>query len=637
MEPIFFCYIFAILVVIFFSKDYFTNYTCAFFDSNKKEFDDSDTIVEPAIPKLLTTRFQFILSLSLFVLSTLAVFWVIGQILPFLLPDEMAEKLTQETKVITSALIISGLIPNFPYINKLIDKFRDFFYGLVKIPEKAQSIYYVLKSTPIEFSEEKIRALLDDKQFKNKISEEEFDYTSSEIEKKWAHITYLMYIVQLWSKDINFKRYILDSGLHWNEICETYESYLDDVVKYKHGKFNNEEISRLHGRLDILILKIYRLVCCLLVMSAKNESEYAVYLEELGYRHEPLPVFTLSMNRILFLIVFCAVGIFFGAFFSTLVSWLLNQKLQLPPVHHNAMEHIKYYLLYGVPFITLPVVIILILKKFMSDWDVWPTVTKDRLYIKVSERPWLIYFFISLISYIAGLAILLSLSVILDQDLTLKEALRGSNILKHTAWPLVCFNIALFISYRCDTPYFVNEHAFHIKILSALGKAFLLGLFVSLTVIFCYFIGSSDVELFELAELSPENLGRLVSYSTMGFFIGFTLFFTTRSQAIIDRRKYQRIKSNTSLFVVLENQKFPAKMKNISRGGAFIKVKRISSAGVGETLELEFKGNRILKGKIVEFSKGKLRMGFQNEISYSDLRHLLCSKIQKKLSLKYAC
>jgi len=43
-------------------------------------------------------------------------FWVIGRILPFLLPDDMSRQLTSETKVITAALIISGFMPNFPYI-----------------------------------------------------------------------------------------------------------------------------------------------------------------------------------------------------------------------------------------------------------------------------------------------------------------------------------------------------------------------------------------------------------------------------------------------------------------------------------------------------------------------------------------
>ena len=184
MEPIIFCYIFGIIVVFFFSKDYFTNYQYALFDSQKDGLDDTDRLVEPAFPKYLTTRLQFILCLSLFVISTIVIFGMIGQILPFLLPDNMSRQLTAETKVITAALIISGFMPNFPYINKLIDKFRNFFYGLAKIPEKAHSIYHVLKFTPMQFSEEKIRNLLGDPEFGIKISAEDFEQKPSEIEGK---------------------------------------------------------------------------------------------------------------------------------------------------------------------------------------------------------------------------------------------------------------------------------------------------------------------------------------------------------------------------------------------------------------------------------------------------------------------
>jgi hypothetical protein len=136
-------------------------------------------------------------------------------------------------------------------------------------------------------------------------------------------------------------------------------------------------------------------------MSDRNENEYAAHLEELGYRYEPLPVFNLSMNRVLFLIGFCATGIFVGAFLSTMVFWLLSQRFQLL-VDHNALDYVKEYLSYGVPFITFPVIIVLLIKKFLSDCDVWPTITKENLYNKISERPWSIYF---------SLAYLLILSV----------------------------------------------------------------------------------------------------------------------------------------------------------------------------------------------------------------------------------
>ena len=75
METIIYCYIFGIAVVFFFSKDYFTNYQYALFDPQKEEFDDTDSVVEPARPRLLTTRIQFIICLSLFVLSTIAIFF----------------------------------------------------------------------------------------------------------------------------------------------------------------------------------------------------------------------------------------------------------------------------------------------------------------------------------------------------------------------------------------------------------------------------------------------------------------------------------------------------------------------------------------------------------------------------------
>jgi hypothetical protein len=201
------------VVVFFFSKDYFTNYQYALFDPKKEDFDDTDKVVEPARPRLLTTRFCFIFSLSLFVLSTLAIFWVVGKILPFLLPEETSTKLTSETIVITSALIISGFIPNFPYISQLIDKFRNFFYGLAKIPERAHSIYRALKFTPIKYSEEKISAIIDDQKFRKKISKTDFEPNSSKIEGCWAHITYLIYTIFLWTNDNHFKRYIFDSGL----------------------------------------------------------------------------------------------------------------------------------------------------------------------------------------------------------------------------------------------------------------------------------------------------------------------------------------------------------------------------------------------------------------------------------------
>jgi hypothetical protein len=243
-------------------------------------------------------------------------------------------------------------------------------------------------------------------------------------------------------------------------------------------------------------------------------------------------------------------------------------------------------------------------------------------------------FFVSLFAYLVGLVILLVLSAILQEELTLKKAFGFSHILKLSVWPLVCFVIAGFIAYRCDTPCFKSEKTLHIRILLVFSKAFLLGLFISLTVIFCYFISSPEAEIIGLPDLKPKDICNLVCYSIMGFFIGFALFFTSRSQTISDRRKYQRLKSNTPIFVVMDNKKFQAKLKNISREGAYIKCDQLSAAGAGETLKTEFQGNREITGRIVDFYNGKLRMSFQSEISFSEIRNILFPEAQKKLSFK---
>lgn len=520
------------LIVLMFSVSYFNAPQYSFSDEVDSDQNDEDRILEPALPKHMTNRYQYNFYLFIFILFNELLFIILAKLLPQFLDG--ANNKSTEYYTLVAALIISGFLPYLPFVKELLNKVKNFLHESAKIPLEGREVYQLLKSRKISYRDEIVdKILLDEeymdakdkngKLFRKDLEKKDFDSSSTAIEGKWAKISWITAHLKDWEKKKTFSGFMADNKLHWDSIKKSYRYRRKKIIEFKENNLSEIERAKLHMELDSLLLRTFRMISCLVFLADRCSCDRNEYIKSLGYDIDVQPIFVIRFRRVALFAINCLFGVLVGAVIAVLLSLLA--KSYFPALKEIAVNttNILACCGYGVPFLTLPVIVVLLLKRHYSfGGEKWPMVDPKHPYKKISERPFDIYLIVTLIAYITAILTLLSMMIFFKKDVTIENVFthdRGSIIL---VWSIVSAVTAFFIAYRLDSLGKHESNKIKMWTLTILGGGFQ-GL-VTMVVIMFAFAHTQNNHSFDFINLGPELLGRLIVYSLMGFSIGFLLF-----------------------------------------------------------------------------------------------------------------
>ena len=159
--------IFGFLIVLMFSVSYFNEPKYSFLDEDEGDQNDEDRILEPALPRQMTNRYQYNLYLFIFILFAELLFIIMAKLLPQFLDE--GDKKSGEYYTLVSALIIIGCLPYLPFVKDLLSKAKDFLHERAKIPNEGRSVYHLIKSRPISYNKVEINNILHEKEYEESI------------------------------------------------------------------------------------------------------------------------------------------------------------------------------------------------------------------------------------------------------------------------------------------------------------------------------------------------------------------------------------------------------------------------------------------------------------------------------------
>jgi hypothetical protein len=635
-----FYFLVGFLVVFIFSINYFNHPSYKFVDDDKSlTDDDNDVLLEPALPKYLTDRFEYNFYLAAYVLVTEVIYIMLVLFLPDLVSNGDTEDRTSfiptQGNIILAALIITGIAPNLPYVRQLLERSKLYLHQKAQIPRKGQNVYRQIKNNMPCYSSNIIGEILKDSRFladdtdtsnspRPDLSEEDFKLGRWTIEARWAKLTYLLYFVDKWSRSPPFISYIGNRELQYSSIDKAYENLQRKITEHKAGKLSEVESIRLHTRLDATLHRTYRLLSCLLYLAAKTDTAVDNYLDDLGYASTERKDFPIPWNTVVIMIAAIVFSIVIGSIISVFVS-----QFGVSAINSNiSTRDIISWTGYGVPFIVIPVLAVLFIKRYLSTRsESWPVVTEDARYNSYMDRPWHIYFLVALFAYLVGAVVLYSLSVtaafINQKELEYIRVLRVV-----LAWSSVVFLTAGYTAFRLDSaPDRAHKPRKHylMRCIGACSQ----GLLTSSLVYFVY-IHTAGLPLNIFRE-ETGDYSRLFVMCLIAFFLGLSINLATGLGRLRQRRKHGRRLASRPVILNIDDASLPAETVNISQEGALVKANEtlMSSSHIdtsGSAVIIVSNGDgETTRAKIVHVRGDRIHLFFE------DAKYWL--SLQEKLSI----
>lgn len=574
---------------------------------------------EPALPKLLTYRYRYNFYLWLFILTVEALYLVISFYLPQF-SGEPGKEMDPGYSAIVAALIITGVLPNLSFIKALLEKVRLFFHERAKTPAKGQELYRILRSHNINYADEKVRQLVEHAEW-NLVCPDSArppaailtasDFTAqviNPVRAKWAKLTYLLFVVETWSDRGPWKYYIGHKELGWAGIKEMHRNV-------KHKVFEDTRaIEDFNNDIEILLLRTYRMIACLLFMADRSCTKLNVCLGELGYPPCYPTIFGIPFRQLALAAISTGAGILVGAVVAILISMILRAKGMFPMVQITTTQ-IMMWTIYGIPFLMAPTFLVLLLKRYLSTFEVgWPMVTpQNEIYRKFRERPWHIYLFVSLGGYLAAFAVLVFLNAVFGM-LTHQESSSSIGALSRLSiWAFLGMVTAGFVAFRIDSRSNGHRKAWAKVVLTTCGC--LLQAAATMAVIFFAFMHANNHGRLTPYTLVDKDLTRLFIYLIMGMCIGTALFLSSRfNTADLDRRTGRRKKVNKVAALIVGGETIDGVLRNYSREGALVSVAHMPpTQAENEPIQVKIKNAQPVVAKIVRMADGDVHLRFVAE------------------------
>jgi hypothetical protein len=580
MDTITYIYFFVGAGIVFaFAVNYFNQPSYKFAEEDKSAgADQEDLMLEPALPKYLTCRFEYTLYLFAYILVTELIYVMLVFFLPDLISSESGKTTSAlsptRQNIVLSALIITGMAPNLPYVRQLLERSKFYLHDKAQIPKKGREVYRQIKSYQPHYTRAEIANILKDERYlrgdqdekmRPDLNESDFKIGAWTLEARWAKLSYLLSYVNRWSKISPFSTYIGNRELQQSSILQAYDHLQKRMARFRNGELPESDTVRLNSRVDATLHRTYRLISCLLYLSGKTDSAVDQFLDQLGYIPSERRDFPIPWKNMTYVIGAIVGSIIVGSLLVFLVA-----ELQIVPlVVKISTKNIIRWTGFALPFISIPVLWVLFIKRYFSSHsEVWPVVTENLRFKKLADRPWHLYLVVAFSAYLIGGLVLFATSIAVKilNGLPIQDL--GRVLRSISVWSFVVFITATFAAYRLDSaPNFDRPRTFRIG-MRGLG-AFLQGLTTTLVIYLAFTHTFAEGELNPLTLPEPDK-GKLGVYCLIGFFLGASLYLSFGFGKLRQRRKFWRRSVQRSVIINSGQQPTTGITVNVSKEGALI-------------------------------------------------------------------
>jgi hypothetical protein len=639
------------IVVFVFASNFFNKPGYSFVDEDHATpGNTNDEMLEPALPSYLTERFEYNFFRATFILVAESLYILLVLFLPDFnsataavdasitgsasAADPAAAPVNVREKIILATLIITGMAPNLPWIKDLLEKSKLYLHKKAQIPYKGRAIYRRIKNGKPCYKKAMIEKLLIDQRFLSEASQvsrldltaEDFELGAWTLEARWAKLSYLLYYVEIWTLQYPFKSYIQNPELHYSSIDTHYQQLFKLMMKYKAGDISGEEKLRLETGLDITLNRSYRLISCLLYLSGKSDSMVDTYLDQLGYLASEHNEFPIPWNT-LALIIYAVFG---SILIGSIAAFFMLKVTGTSLPQNLGFSEIASWIGYGTPFIVLPMLLVLMVKRYLSTHgDTWPTVPEQGLYNSTGDRPWFIYFIVALSSYILGALVLLTIlftkNQIKGEEINLIPGIRSV-----LAWSSIVFLTAFYTAFRLDSGSRPDNSRIKFYLTRTAG-ALSQGLATS-GLIYLVYLYAHDKTLNIIFEpIQGQTIdSKIYVLCIIGFLLGVSVNIAIGFGRLRQRRKYgRRIARRTLKLKIADQEVSEAETLNISPEGALINIQdteilRDEQALRDTPVYLSSQdGHKWAKAKVMGKRGSRLHLFFENIENWSRLRESL--------------
>ncbi len=648
MDLTYIYFLIGFIVVFVFASNFFNEPGYSFVDKDHTTPGSSnDEMLEPALPRYLTERFEYNFFRATFILVTESLYILLVLFMPDFNSATVAvdSSLTGSTpaatdpatsvpvnvreKIILATLIITGMAPNLPWIKDLLENSKLYLHKKAQIPYKGRAIYHRIKNGKPCYEQARIDKILSDQRYLSKSSQasrldltaEDFELGTWTLEARWAKLSYLLYFVDSWRVKFPFKSYIQNPELHYSSIETNYQQLFLLMLKYKSGDISGEEKLRLETGLDSTLNRSYRLISCLLYLAAQSDSMVDTYLDQLGYLASEHNEFPIPWNTVTWIIS----AVFGSIVIGSIVALFILQWTGIPLPENLTTGEIVAWIGYGTPFIIMPVLLVLLVKRYLSTHsDAWPTVTEQGLYRSSGERPWFIYFIVALSSYILGALVLLTISFsiknINGDEINIIPTLRSV-----LAWSSIVFLTAAFTAFRLDSgtnPDISRKRFYLTRAAGALSQGL-----ASCGMIYLIYLYTHDKALNIIFDPNQPLDPMIYVFCVIGFFLGVSINLASGIGRLRQRRKYGRRIAHRILNLQIADQDISeAETLNISTEGALINIPNtgmIQGEQAVRNTDVYLSspdGLTSAKARIIGIRGSRLHLFFENIDNWSMLR-----------------
>jgi hypothetical protein len=599
-------YLIGTFFVMMFATRFFNNNHYGPKDIDAKHALSKDPKLEPALPKYVTEKSRYHVYHGTFVISTVILYYFISLIFPSMISNIVEGEFatSDHFALVIGTLAFINLSTRIPFIKKTLTDWKDDLHNRALIPDKAMHVFDSLRFSELNQSSEAFKNNLHDiLNLKNNgalrgdIDKTYFEFDKERIEYKWSKLVYLMHIVNNWRSDEQFKRHLKSDSLKWLYLYSYYrDNLIPNMEKYKQCGLDEESTISTKKEIDVFLIKTYWLITLLLFMANKAAEDPCIHLKRIGWRVEPEHYFTFSTRQIVFTGFIIFLSILFGSAIGALILFTTSkvdtQYITIDPTK------ISYWLMYGIPMFVVPLVVTMFSKRYLSMSGVWSVQRPESNKVPFEERPWDIYFYASLISYITTFAILSGIYILLNLTGVANDQ---DAIPKIAAYCGLAIVTSGFISYLIDTPVPGWETSL-LYYMRSFFPALLQG-FLNVALIVFVFLLFSDINSFNVLELKPPELGELIIYSVIGFIVGVFIYITSRiGTKSYERRVNQKERSSEGwLTINLDSVDKRVQAINASDRGMQIKAdaELKALANIGDSIDI-YDGKLTLRGSIDE-------------------------------------
>lgn len=565
-------------IVFLFAVNYFNQPGYKFADEDLSfGIDQDDLMLEPALPKYLTDRFEYILYLGTYVLVSEFIYIMLVLFLPDLIRSEIKNSsiafIPTRQNIVLSAFIITGIAPNLPYVRQLLERSKFYLHDKAQIPRKGRDVYRRIKSYQPCYTRAEINNILSDRRYVENTSEGEVrpDLNESDfkigawtLEGRWAKLSYLLSYINKWANNTPFRSYIGNRELQHSSILQAYDQLQKQMVLFRKNGLSEHDKTRLNALVDATLNRTYRLISCLLYLAGKTDSAVDQFLDQIGYAPSEREDFPIPWNNMVYVLAAIIGSIIVGGLLVFLVA-----ESNIIPLHVDiSTKNILYWCGYALPFLSIPVLWVLFLKQYLSTHsEAWPVITENNRYKKAADRPWHLYVIVAFAAYIiGGLVLLTSVCIVKAANGESIDNL-GAMMRSISVWSTVVFVTSIFAAYRVDSAPNLKRPR-PIRLIRRGSGALFQGI-TTMFVIFFAFLHTLRAG-FNVLSLPEPTQSKLAIYCLIGFFLGASLYMASGFGRLRQRRRFWRRGVRRKIVIDTGMEQTNGNTVNISEEGALV-------------------------------------------------------------------